>query len=403
MPFTAVVRAVADANEREEARLLGRVARLYELLRTPVIAGIPGAEMFRRLGEELGVRLFLVDPETGPSRFGDGDCTSFAAALMAGYASHENAIPGVLRLSMPQAAPGEPGALAVEVPRDQLPSLVLLHHIATSGALELAQLGAVQERQRRLGAELLSQLLDRRIDERAAAPLIADAGPDPAISVLAGTRAADDRAGPALQRRLTRAHVPHLLLDLDHMLNVLLPERRSLTQVSALPEPAVAVGCSDRVVATGRLPDARQEARRALGVAEAENRAVVKYGDQTTLLLPRNVTEAQALVAHPRNADHARCRARHRLLRCGPSCSTTGLGGWPPPSSTSTSRRWATGSGRSRTSPPANLPRPSTWPSSGSLSEPVTSSPARTRPRHRGPQSAHSSRPPDDSRCWQPT
>jgi purine catabolism regulator len=78
VPFTAVARAVADANGREEALVLGRVARLYELLRTSVIAGRPGAEMFRRLGEELGVRLYLLDPETGLSLFGDGESTSFA-------------------------------------------------------------------------------------------------------------------------------------------------------------------------------------------------------------------------------------------------------------------------------------------------------------------------------------
>ncbi len=176
MPFTAVVRAVADANDREEARLLARVARLYELLRTSVIAGRPGPEMFRRLGEELGVRLYLVDPETGLSLFGDEESTSFGGELMASYAAHGKAIPGVLRLGKAQAESGEPGALAVEVPGDQptalvaepvgnqLPSLVLLHHIATGGALELAQLAAVQERQWRQGADLLSQLLDRRID-----------------------------------------------------------------------------------------------------------------------------------------------------------------------------------------------------------------------------------------------
>ena len=75
------------------------MARLYELLRTSVIAGRPGPEMFRRLGEELGVRLYLVDPETGLSLFGDGECTPFAPALVASYAAHGNAIPGVLRLT----------------------------------------------------------------------------------------------------------------------------------------------------------------------------------------------------------------------------------------------------------------------------------------------------------------
>src|SRR5262249_60292632 len=109
VPFTAVVRAVADANGREEALLLGRVARLYELMRTSVIAGLTGPEMFRKLGEELGVRLYLVDPETGISMFGDGECTLFAPALRASYAAHGDAIPGVLRLGRPHAAPGEAG------------------------------------------------------------------------------------------------------------------------------------------------------------------------------------------------------------------------------------------------------------------------------------------------------
>lgn len=310
VPFTAVARAVADANGREEALLLGRVAWLYELLRTSVIAGSTGPEMFRTLGEELGVRLFLVDPETGLSLFGDGECTSFASSLMASYAAHGNAIPGVLRLSRPQAAPGEPAALAVEVPGDQptalvaepigsqLPSLVLLHHIATGGALELAQLAAAQDRQWRLGANLLSQLLDRRIDPRGAEPLVADAGLDLAVSVLAVARAAHDRADAELHRKLGRSHLPHLLLNLDRMLHVVLPEAAIDVQlVSELAWPVGAVGSSDRIVTAGRLPDAAKEARWALGVAEAENRMLVRYGDQTTLLLPQSVTEAQALVS----------------------------------------------------------------------------------------------------------
>jgi len=310
MPFTAVVRAVAHANGREEALLLGRVARLYELLRTSVIAGRPGPEMFRQLGQELGVRLYLVDPETGLSLFGDAEDSSFAQSLMVSYAAHGNAIPGVLKLSRPHAAPGDPGALAVEVPGDQptalvaepvgnqLPSLVLLHHIATGGALELAQLAAVQERQRRQGADLLSQLLDRRIDPWVAGPLIADAGLDLAISVLAVARASDERATPELHRKLARSHVPHLLLVSDRLLHVVLPEAAIDGQIGELAEAGGgAVGSSGRITAAARLPDAAQEARWALGVAEAEGRSFVRYGDPTTLLLPRSVTEAQALVS----------------------------------------------------------------------------------------------------------
>jgi purine catabolism regulator len=310
MPFTAVVRAVAGANDREESRQLGRVARLYELLRTSVLAGRPGPEMFRELGQELNVRLHLVDPETGRSLFGDGDPTPFTASLIASYAAHGNSVPGQLRLSRAGAAPGEADAVAVAVPGDQptvliaepvggqFPSLVLLQHVATGGALELAQLAAARERQRRLGAELLSQLLDRRIDPRVAELQIADIGLDLTASVLAVTRPDTGSAGIGLHRKLARSRVPHLLLALDGLLHVVLPEGSvEVHLIAATGEPARPVGSSDRIATAGRLPDAAQEARWALGAAEAENKAVVRYGDETALLLPRSATEAQALVA----------------------------------------------------------------------------------------------------------
>jgi len=310
VPFTAVARAVADANGREEARLLGLVARLYELLRTSVVAGSPGPEMFRRLGEELGVRLSLVDPESGLSLFGDGESTAFGPALVASYAAHGNAIPGVLRLNGPGAEPGEAVALAVEVPGAQptvliaepvngeLPSLVLLHHIATGGALELAQLAAMQERQRRLGTDLLSQLLDHGIDPRLAGSLIADAGLNLAASVLAVIRAGDDPDGDELCRKLARSHQPYLLVARDGLLHVVLAETAVDAHLApALADSARAIGGSARVATAARLTEAVQEARWALGVAEAENKTLVRYGDQTTLLLPRSVTEAQALVS----------------------------------------------------------------------------------------------------------
>ena len=178
VPFTAVVRAVADANDREESRQVLQVARLYELLRQSIAAGANGPGLLPRLGRELGVRLFLVDPATGRSLLEDGEETDYAAALAEGFAAHGNALPGMLRLTRAGAA--DAGAVAVAVPAarptalvieqlgNQLPSTVLMQHAAAGGALELAQLTARQERQRRAGADLFTQLMDRRIDERAA-------------------------------------------------------------------------------------------------------------------------------------------------------------------------------------------------------------------------------------------
>jgi len=309
VPFTAVVRAVADANNREESRQLWRIARLYELLRRSVAAGQPGPEMFRKLGDELGVRLYLVDPATGRSLFDDHQETRYAAALAASYAAHGQAIPAMLWLRLPDAAPGEICAVAVAVPGDhptalvvepvgsQLPSPVLLQHVAAGGALELAQLTASQERERRLGADMLSRLLDRRIDPRGAEPQLQESGLDLTSSVLAVVRGTESD-GAELHRRLAQDRVAHLLLHRDRMLYLVLADDAVETGLLAnLGGQVSALGASDRVAAADRVPDAAQEARWALSGAEADRRRVVRYGDETSMLPPRTPAEARVLVS----------------------------------------------------------------------------------------------------------
>ncbi|HCU93658.1 MAG TPA: PucR family transcriptional regulator [Actinobacteria bacterium] len=309
VPFTAVVRAVADANDREESLQLGRIARLYELLRTSVVSAQRGPETFRKLGQELGIRLYLVDPETGLSLFDEGEETSFGRALVESYLAHRNAIPGMLRLNLPGAAGGDAGAVAVAVPGEQptalvveplgnqLPSPVLLQHIATGAALELAQLVAAREQQRRQGADLLSQMIDRRVDPWAADEQVTGAGLDLSTCVLVMADVGRQVTVTAVHRALARTRVPYLLLRRDCLLYVVIPDLAVEEHFPAeLPEPAHAVGASGPVISANRVPDAAQEARWALVVAETEKRPVVRFGDDTTLLLPRTPTEAQVLV-----------------------------------------------------------------------------------------------------------
>lgn len=310
-PFTAVVRAVADANAREESRQLWRVSRLYELLRTSVAAGSPGLELFRRLGDELGVRLSVVDPATGHSLFGDGECR-YAAELAAGYASHGNELPAMLPLRSPRAEPGTVSAVAVAMPGEQpaalvvesaggpLPSTVLLHHVAVGGALELARLTESRERERRLGASLLAQLLDRQIDPPTAHLQLAELGLDLAECVLIAARAAGE--GTAAHRRLAAAGVPHALLSRDDAVYLLLPAAAAEAAAAAglWPHPAdggASLGVSDRVTAPSRVADAAQEARWALAVAAASGQRAVSYGDESMTLPPRTPAEARILVS----------------------------------------------------------------------------------------------------------
>jgi purine catabolism regulator len=310
VPFTAVVRAVADANDREEASQLRRVARLYELLRVSMAEGLHGPDMLRRIGDELGVRLFLVDPATGASLFDDQTASAYASVLAASHAAQGNAVPAMLRLRLPSAQPSDACAFAVAVPGDvptallveplngQLPSPVLLQHIAVGGALELAQLSAGQERQRRLGADLLAAILDRRIDSAAAASLLAEFGVDLMSSVLAVTHSADDRAAADVDRKLARARVRHIQLHRDQLLYIVLADDDADAGLLATSRSlSSSVGVSDVIHAAERIAEAAQEARWALGASQAEHRELVRYGDQTRLLLPGTTAEATVLVS----------------------------------------------------------------------------------------------------------
>jgi purine catabolism regulator len=199
------------------------------------------------------------------------------------------------------AMPGEhPTALVVESTDGQLPSMVLLHHVAVGGALELARLTESQERERRLGASLLTRLLDRRIDSQAAQLQLAELGLDLAGCALIAARAAGD--GTAAHRRLAAARVPHALLYRDRTVYLLLPATALDTALAAeiWPSPgdgAVGLGVSDRITAPSRMADAAQEARWALAVASASGQRTAHYGDESMTLPPRTPAEARVLVS----------------------------------------------------------------------------------------------------------
>ncbi len=300
--FTAVVRAVAHANDLEESSQLAKVARLYDLLRASLGNAQAGPELFRTLGRELGVTLTLVDPESGLTVVDGQEESSFGPALAAAYQAHGRGIPGLLRLSsrtvpttaVAVAVPGvRPTALVVESSSAELPSSVMLEHLAIGAGLELAQLVATQARRRRLGAELLSQLLSGRFDAQLGAWQLEEAGIVLSSCVLAAVRPSGELTEDLIHGRLQRARVPHLLVVRESLCFVLLPETAAVDSLLPL---ALAVGLSGELFSADRVAEAGREAGWALGVAEAEGRDVAHYGDATALLLPRTPVEAGAIV-----------------------------------------------------------------------------------------------------------
>src|ERR1022692_2520804 len=63
--FSDIVRTVARGGDPDQADSLGEVAQFYDLLRLALAAGDLGPATFDALGRQLGLRLHLVDAETG--------------------------------------------------------------------------------------------------------------------------------------------------------------------------------------------------------------------------------------------------------------------------------------------------------------------------------------------------
>ena len=83
-------------------------------------------------------------------------------------------------------------------------------------------------------------------------------------SVLATARAGPGETGAGLHQALTRSRIPHLVLARDGTIQIVLPE---CAVVPGLATGLPAIGASGRIGSAGRLPEAAQEARWALGAA----------------------------------------------------------------------------------------------------------------------------------------
>lgn len=307
--FTSVVRCVAHANDREEARQLTTVIRLYDVIRRSLAENWPAPEMVDALARELNLELHLLDAITGLSLVPGREHSVFGKALVSAYAAHGNAIPGALHLDH-EAEPAESrGAVAVAVPgasdvalvaeslNSGSPSSFILRHLATCGALMFAQLVAAWEQDRRRGSDLMRLLIDGRHDHASANGQLKRANIDLSTCAIAALRGDRSVTEASVHAELTRYRVPHVLARRDGVVYVLLPECAIMgTLASPQTHRTEAIGVANALTSLDRIAPAAREALWALGVTEAEGGTVGHYGALTSLVLPRTPTEAGVLV-----------------------------------------------------------------------------------------------------------
>lgn len=310
VPFTAIARAVADANQGEERQRLAQAQQIYEMVRLTA-GNVSSGELIARLGGIVGCQLYVLDPDRGFSLFpGNPQIPEeVIAALKEARKERMEPMPAVLRMQaglhtmLALAVPASRLATMVALPHGDRakPDLSVMRHITAVVALEVEKQKVERERRRRLGSELLAGLIDGRIPAESAAQMLSERGLGEEPRVIATCVIDEGEAEQSdLHLRLEDRGVPHLLLRRAPLLIALLPDTpEALARFREEIDPTFTIGLSDPLGRVYRLPDARREAQWVLEGAQAIDAPFVRYGeDAPSPFLPRDLGEAERIVRH---------------------------------------------------------------------------------------------------------
>ncbi|MNF63827.1 Purine catabolism regulatory protein [compost metagenome] len=170
VPFSAVTRAIVDASKQDEHERRSAVTRVYESARIGLRSlGLSG--LLKRLEADTHSRLFLFDSQT---------LEPWQAGLESLPQPWKLALKqrGMTTASVNRCSDGNDEALVMALPSlatcwilafpGELLDYGLLHHLVSVLGLELERLQVEQERLLRQGSELLDDMLQQRLTDRAA-------------------------------------------------------------------------------------------------------------------------------------------------------------------------------------------------------------------------------------------
>jgi len=303
VPFLAIARLVADANEDTARRRLTTHLRIFDTLRAE---SSDAAELFAELESISGYRLFLVSSNGRPLLPGMEEASEVAMQMLGaspGGGSDGPAVSGGFVVPVPMGHRTAAFLIAVDEGDRVAAGLGAVRHIATLAALELAKLYRDRESARRQGVETLSRLFSGELDAAAASERLREAGFDPdrpivvAIFRAGGEEALEDEE---VHHRLCDLGEPHLLLREGEELFVATPHPDSFEEM--VEGLGVHVGVSEPYVGIGNWSLARKEAAWALErfrIGGDPDAAVARFSEDDAAVhwLPADVGALEELVS----------------------------------------------------------------------------------------------------------
>jgi PucR family transcriptional regulator, purine catabolism regulatory protein len=296
IPFIALARAVAEASAREDWTRIEQTARVYELLRRSSVLDLILEELVSSLEEAVSCDLLVADPASGRSMLHDRPLTASLRESVRGWGIRaRDDAPVILHLAdgdgVGVVMPGPRPALLIALARDgRLPDSTVLRHVAAATALQQTWLFAKRERAKRLGASLLAQLLDQRLDPATAQTQLQEYGlRELPLVLLACTPGDGEDELHQLHHALDDTGADHLMLSRGPVTHVLMEDDRGWLDAltGELPNGS-AIGVSDPFEDPGDLPAAQREALWSLHRAQERRLPVVHHSDDfgQSLFLP---------------------------------------------------------------------------------------------------------------------
>lgn len=307
MPFVAISRAVAVANLLEESDRLIRTERIYHAMQRTLTSHLESSALSQALSPQLGCEIHVChrgsaqpwypqDPRLDPT-LTDAlrRSTSGSSDLRAGAFAVPLEDGREMRLV---DIPTQSSAVLVLVSSGRnVLDAILMQHVVTVIALELSQSLVSIEQRRRLGAELLAQLMEGRLDERSGRRQLKALGLDVTKATLFAITSDAIAKLREFHIALWRNGIPHLVVHRSGVLYVLCIEDDIVPSLirSNLGEEAL-LGISGPIRTVERVPEASREASWAARAAAAVTPHTARYGDATPLLGVSGIHDATALV-----------------------------------------------------------------------------------------------------------
>lgn len=308
MPFVAISQAVAAANLLEQSDRLVRTEKIYRTVQRMVTTN-DGASVVRGpLAQVLGCEVHICHRQSrepwypGEPRFDPvladalHEIVRDAADLRAG--AFVVALDDGREMRLVDI-PTQQSALMILVSRGRSPvDAILMQHAVTVLALELSQSVVAIEHRRRIGAELMSQLVEGRVDARTARRQLKGLGVDVAKARLYAVTSDDVARLHDTHIALWRSAVAHAVTYRSGVLYVLASATDEVRDAlrADLGTQAL-IGVSAALGTPERAPEALRESAWALRAAEGTLARTFHYGEATRLLGIGGLDDAAALVS----------------------------------------------------------------------------------------------------------